>query len=213
MELRRGAAGLLQRNLNSHVRHNPGHGPIEPPTSRSLPAARHPAARARGREDQDSIRSLQHAPASNIPQLQPLKVTQPLKVSSNVIDIGPEGRWLLVCAGPRQHPPILCQFDVCSAKSDREVFASLKEFYTNMKGRLIHHVSMRTVRSIRFVQVRLGCRALTRRRYKTLTLSHSSNYISKTSSTSAKCPICHLNLEKMSICTSPAISYRQWVSI
>jgi len=207
VELRRGAAKKLQKTLNGYVRHNPGDGPVESPTSQGLSAARHPAARVRGRQDQGSNSSLQHAPTSNINQV------RQVKASSNVIEIGPEGRWLLVCAGQRQNPPILRQFDVCSAKSDREVFAGLKEFYTIMKGRFIHHVSMRTVRSIRFVQVRLDYGALASRKYKTLILCHSSNYISKTSSTSAKYPICHLNLEKMSICTSPAISYRQWVSI
>lgn len=157
MELGCGAAEELQRTLKGHVQHSSGDGPVGTSTSQGPTADRPPASCARGRLDQGLECLPQHAPTSRINQ------TQQVKISSNVIEIGPEGRWLLVCAGQRQNPPILCQFDVCSAKSDREVFASLKEFYTKMKGRLIHRVSMRTVRSIRFVQVSLACGALARR--------------------------------------------------
>jgi len=206
VELRCGEAEELQRILKGHVRHKPGNGPVETSTSQGRTADRPQVARVRGRQDQGSHISLQHSPTSNINHI------QQVETSSNVIEIGPEGRWLLVCAGQRQTPPTLCQFDMCSAKSDREVFAGLKGFYTNMKGRFIHHVSMKTVRSIRFVQVRFACGGLASRKRRTLMLGHSSNYISETSSTFAKYPICHLNLEKMSTCTSPAISYHRWAS-
>jgi len=200
VELRRGAAEELQRTLNGHVRHKPGDGTVENSAYQGSAADRCPAARVRGRPDQDSISPLQHAPTFSINQV------QQVKASSNVIEIGPEGRWLLVCAGQRQTLPTLRQFDVCSATSDREVFAGLKDFYSNKKGRFIHQVSMRTVRSIEYVQVCVSCGALARRRRRTLMLGHSSNYISRTSSTFAKYPICHPNLDKMSTCTSPAIS-------
>lgn len=206
MELRCGAAEELQRNLNGRVQHTSGDGPVETSISQGPTADRPPAARVRGHQDQALFSRPQQAPTPSINQ------AQQVKFSSNVIEIGPEGRWLLVCAGPRRKPPILCQFDVCSAKSDREVFAGLKEFYTNMKGVFIHHMSMRTVRSIKYVQVRLACETLARRKRRTLMLGHSSNYMSETSSTSAKSPTCHLNLERMSTCTSPATSYRRWVS-
>ena len=78
---------------------------------------------------------------------------QRLKTSSNVIEIRPDGSWLLVCAGQWRKPPMLCQYDVCSAKSDRDIFRDLKMSYDYMKGRLIQLISLRAVRGIRFVQV------------------------------------------------------------
>ena len=77
---------------------------------------------------------------------------QPLR-SANVIDIGPEGRWLLVCAQSRARPTSLTQLDVCSAKSDRELFSELKRAYTKLRGRIGSYFSLRAIQSIKFVQV------------------------------------------------------------
>lgn len=73
---------------------------------------------------------------------------------SNVIDIGPEGRWLLVCAQAKKRPISLTQLNVCSATSDQQLFTELKQAYTSLKGRMARLFSLRAVKSIRFVQVR-----------------------------------------------------------
>ena len=73
--------------------------------------------------------------------------------NSSVIEIGPEGKWLLVCAELQRNPPTLCQYDVRLAKSDQDVFSALKGSYTRMKGQLMRSLSLRSVTSIKFVQV------------------------------------------------------------
>ena len=76
------------------------------------------------------------------------------QATSTVIQCDPEGQWLLVCAQAKKSPTSLSQIDVCSVTSDRELFRQLKRTYSNLKGKWSHILSLRTIKSIRFVQVR-----------------------------------------------------------
>lgn len=79
-----------------------------------------------------------------------------LKNSTNVptsIQCGPESRWLLVCASARKRPISLSHMDVCSTPSDQELFQKMKDAYVNLRGRWCQILSLKTVKSIKFVQV------------------------------------------------------------
>jgi hypothetical protein len=72
-----------------------------------------------------------------------------------VIQCGPDGRWLLVCAKTREAVPTLDQMDVCTTSSDRELFAAMRKSYLALRGRWKHVFSLRTITSIKFVRVEL----------------------------------------------------------
>ncbi|KAL8784679.1 MAG: hypothetical protein Q9195_008940 [Heterodermia aff. obscurata] len=75
--------------------------------------------------------------------------------SPAIIDIGPEGRWLLMCAKTNMKPTSLTQLDVCTSGSDRELFEALKQAYTSLKSRMSRIFSLKAVKSIKFVQFEL----------------------------------------------------------
>lgn len=72
---------------------------------------------------------------------------------STTIQCDPEGRWLLVCGQAKKRPISLFQIDVCSVASDRELFSELKRSYSSLRGKWSGLLSLRTIKSIRFVQV------------------------------------------------------------
>ncbi|KAL8899612.1 MAG: hypothetical protein Q9207_006108 [Kuettlingeria erythrocarpa] len=73
--------------------------------------------------------------------------------TSTTITCGPESNWLLVCAQAWQRPISLLHLSVCLIRSDRELFVELRQRYTGLKKAWWSRLSMKSVRSIRYVQV------------------------------------------------------------
>ena len=71
-----------------------------------------------------------------------------------ITQCGPEGKWLLVCAKTQESVPTLNQLDVCSIGIDRELFTAMRNSYMNLRGRWKHLLSFRTIKGIKFVNVR-----------------------------------------------------------
>ena len=146
-ELRPGAAKELEESLNAPIRKTAGYEPTDntrPPSS-VLQGINEP--NSSGQPNQHQKSRYHHAPTSLETQ------TQQAGGSPSVITIGPEGRWLLICTELPRKPPILRQHDVCLVKSDRDIFSDLKRLYYDMKSHFSQHLSLKSVSSIRFVQV------------------------------------------------------------
>ncbi|KAL2038300.1 hypothetical protein N7G274_008949 [Stereocaulon virgatum] len=75
------------------------------------------------------------------------------KEGSTTMECDPECRWLLVCARSKKRPPILSQLKVCSTHSDTQLYRELKHSYSTLRGKYTQLLSLRGVKSIRFVQV------------------------------------------------------------
>ena len=117
--------------------------------------------------------------------------------SPAIIDIGPEGRWLLMCAKTSMKPTSLTQLDVCTSGSDHELFQDLKRAYMSLKSRMSRIFSLKAVKSIRFVQV--GTDPTISHPKPNLEFTNeiqSSNSTPKTTSTSAKSPTCPRRQER-----------------
>ncbi|KAL8691651.1 MAG: hypothetical protein Q9218_003172 [Villophora microphyllina] len=71
-----------------------------------------------------------------------------------------ESRWLLVCARASQRPTSLLHLNVCSTKSDQQLFTELRRAYQQLKKAWYYRLSLRTVQSIRFIQFELHPRDL-----------------------------------------------------
>ena len=65
---------------------------------------------------------------------------------------GPEALFLLLCIPHRKHATKLVHMDVCTLQSDQLFFPKLKGHYHEMRGRWSFFFSLKTLRSIRFVQ-------------------------------------------------------------
>ena len=73
--------------------------------------------------------------------------------TSTVVECDPERRWLLVCAKGKKRPISLAQLDVCSTSSDKELFREVRKIYASVRSRWSQFFSLRTIQSIKFVQV------------------------------------------------------------
>ena len=147
IERRPGAAKELEKLLNSSAKESPAssHEQIAMGTLRT-----NGCSNASGWELQ--------IPLNNPNTLQPPpQVYDPRAPTRHrtdtVIDCGSESRWLLVCARGKRRPTSLSQLDICATPSDQELFTELKRAYRDLKGRWSHWVSLRSIQSIRFVQV------------------------------------------------------------
>lgn len=69
------------------------------------------------------------------------------------VSCDPENKWLLVCAGARQRPIRLTHLDVFSMGSDYELLTELRRSYADLKKAWYHKLSMRSVQTIRYIQV------------------------------------------------------------
>ena len=72
---------------------------------------------------------------------------------STVVQCDPETHWLLVCAGGMNRPTSLSQLNICVSTSDKMLFRKLRGVYLGLRSRWSTWFSLRTVRSIKFVQV------------------------------------------------------------
>ncbi|KAI4261663.1 MAG: hypothetical protein L6R42_003141 [Xanthoria sp. 1 TBL-2021] len=75
--------------------------------------------------------------------------------AATTITCGPESKWLLVCAQAWQRPISLLHLNVCSMTSDQELFTELRQLYMSLKKAWWSRLSMKVVRSIRYVQFEL----------------------------------------------------------
>lgn len=66
-----------------------------------------------------------------------------------------ESRWLLVCAQVWQRPTSLLHLDVCSTSSDQQLFTELRQLYLQLKRAWWRRLSLKAVKSIRFIQFEL----------------------------------------------------------
>lgn len=73
--------------------------------------------------------------------------------SSATIACDQESKWLLICARMWQRPTSLLHLNVCSMASDQQLFAELRRSYLQLKKAWYQKVSLKVVRSIKFVQV------------------------------------------------------------
>ena len=64
----------------------------------------------------------------------------------------PEDLFLLLCIPHRKHATKLVHMDVCTLQSDQLFFPKLKFHYHEMRGRWTSFCSLKTLKSIRFVQ-------------------------------------------------------------
>ena len=76
--------------------------------------------------------------------------------SPAVINIDPEGRWVLTCTKSSTRQTGLTQVDVCRTASDKEYFETLKRAHLALRNWPSRIFSLTTVKSIRFVQVSIS---------------------------------------------------------
>ncbi|KAI4113435.1 MAG: hypothetical protein LQ345_005585 [Seirophora villosa] len=76
--------------------------------------------------------------------------------TSAAITCGPESEWLLVCARPIS----LLHRNVCSTTSDQQLFTELRQLYVSLKKAWWHRLTLKVVRSIKYVQFELHPRDL-----------------------------------------------------
>lgn len=126
------------------------------------------------------------------------------RATSATIPCDPENKWLLVCARAVQRPTSLFHLDVGSIMSDQQLFTKLRQIYLQAKKPSYRRLSFKTVRSIRFVQVRL------RSHLRTSTFSDTSslNCIRGIWLTCAKPLICPRRPSRTITYTNLAICYR-----
>lgn len=72
---------------------------------------------------------------------------------ATITECDPESQWLLVCTDAKEHSTSLSQLDMCATSTDRGLFDELKRAYLKLKGRWKSRFHLKTVQSIRFVQV------------------------------------------------------------
>jgi hypothetical protein len=147
IERRPGAAKELEKLLNSSAKESPASS-HEQVAMGSLGTNR--CSDASGWELQTPL----NIPNTLQPPSQVYDPYTPMRPRTDtVIDCGSESRWLLVCARGKRRPTSLSQLDICATPSDQELFTELKRAYRDLRGRWSHWVSLRTIQSIRFVQV------------------------------------------------------------
>ena len=147
-ELRPGAAKKLEDYLENVARQRAGDQGISRTDRMSVPNSSHRASMKEHRANTTSHISTHSLSQTYSP---PPGYTQ---ANPTIVQCEPEGQWLLVCAQAKKSPTSLSQIDVCSVTSDKELFRQLKRTYLNLKGKWSHLLSLRTIKSIRFVQVR-----------------------------------------------------------
>ena len=147
IERRPGAAKELEKLLNSNAKDSPAssHDQISRGTSRTSVSSS-----ANGKESQ--------SPMNNADNPQPPAQSYGPRLELRhrtdiVINCESESCWLLICARRKKRPTSLSQLDVCATPSDQELFTELQRAYRDLKGRWSHWVSLRGIKSIRFVQV------------------------------------------------------------
>ena len=146
IELRHGAAKELEDHLTACGRiQSAGHDAASTgqPRQRSGSNSSSPTGIHAARKSSDLTQDTQLEVSKDSPEPK----------SPAIIDIGPEGRWLLICAKTNMKPTSLTQLDVCTSSSDRELFQELKRAYTSLKSRMSRVFSLKAVKSIKFVQV------------------------------------------------------------
>ncbi len=146
-ELRPGAAKEFEEFLNGKIRHRPSDIQREHTTSLKAVDLIYPASRS-----EHPTRTFSSGSTSSSPQAYDPRPGYNQAVSTT-IQCDPEGRWLLVCSQAKKRPTSLSQINVCSVASDKELFGQLKRSYTSLRGKWPGLLSLRTIKSIRFVQV------------------------------------------------------------
>lgn len=147
IELRPGAAKELERELNSGLRETPSgaqaHDTVDTEKS-SIAISSHSSSKHQNPKNQEPTKK---PPRGYDPR------PQHDGRASIIVDCEVEGRWLLVCAVGRKPILSLSQMDVRSTTSDRDLFEQLKQSFSKLKGRGSRLFPLRTVKSIKFVQV------------------------------------------------------------
>lgn len=198
-ELRPGAAKDLERNLNAALKERPAGRPAGTlvqgmaGTELNIALSSHSAS--------------EHQNSNNRgPTKTPFRGYDPRpqrdRTVSTLIECETEGRWLLVCAAAKKYPTSLSQMDVRFTMSDQNLFKQLKQSFSKLKGRGSKMFSLRTVKSIRFVQVgnHIGNHC-----FSILKGDFSLNSIPRTLSKFEKSRICHRKQEKKNISSNRAI--------
>lgn len=150
IELRPGAAEKMKAALDA-PNHQRSSGP-------DLTSSNHPSpGQSSGRVPTGgSATPLAGLPSANNHLSAPPYDPRPMhsRSASTTITCGPESRWLLVCAQAWQRPASLLHLNVCSTTSDQQLFTELSELYMSLKKAWWHRLSLKAVRSIRYVQVK-----------------------------------------------------------
>lgn len=148
-EVRPGAAKEFEGYLKGTIRQKPSHKQDEHTKSAKAVDHRYPAS-----ESEHKTSTLSSISTPNSSQAYDPRPDYNQSVSTT-IQCDPESRWLLVCGQAKKCPTSLSQMDVCSIASDRELFSQLKRSYSSLRGKWSSLLSLRTIKSIHFVQVRL----------------------------------------------------------
>ncbi|KAL8977291.1 MAG: hypothetical protein Q9205_006874 [Flavoplaca limonia] len=149
-ELRPGAARDLEIALNQPSQQNPGG---ERPNRRQHDTAQPLDEASSG----NVIVSSGQATSTGRSKPSPAQESRP---NQSIINISgtphdPENKWLLVCASERKRPIRLSHLDVFSMSSDYQLLTELRRSYTELKRAWYHRLSMRNVKTIKYIRFEL----------------------------------------------------------
>ena len=147
IERRFGAAKELEEWLNRNPTDTPDSGHCRAASSSFIQRSPAPDSASYGQQPSGGVAPLQFSSQTYDPQ------PHHRNGISTVIECDPESRWLLACARGKNRPISLSQLDVCSISSDKELFREIRKAYTSYRSTWTLSSSLRTVQSIRFVQV------------------------------------------------------------
>ena len=147
-EVRPGAAKRLEQRLNKdnvlRQRDSPDQGTVAGSVNSSRSAL-------------NRILSSTWLPWNSLPETSPSlpvheKQNQLSQQSQPPVPRRPENLFLLLCIPHRKYATKLVHMDVCTLRSDQVFFPKLKSHYHEIRGRWSSFFSLRTLKSIRFVQ-------------------------------------------------------------
>lgn len=147
-ELRPGAARDLEIALNQPSQQNPG---VERPNR-----SQHDTAQPLDEASSDNfVVSSGQAASTGRSRPGPAQESIPNQSIINISGTLPEqeNKWLLVCASERKRPIRLSHLDVFSMSSDYQLLTELRRSYTELKRAWYHRLSMRNVKTIKYIRV------------------------------------------------------------
>lgn len=91
--------------------------------------------------------------SGKMPSFPPHRIQHRIKLASEAPEPpDPENLFLLLCIPHRKYATKLIHMDVCTLLSDHVFFANLRNHYRSLRGRWVSILSLRQLRSIRFVK-------------------------------------------------------------
>ena len=148
-ELRSGAAAELEKWLNNSMRKHAGSSASNCQQTATLTSAVSPNAGSSGyqqtAESDISLQSL--GPSANVRSAWNMN-------AAASIDVNLEKCWLILCGNMKRGPDVLLtQMNLSSTPSDKSLFDDMKSVYSNFKQSWTLRSFLRSVKTIRFVQV------------------------------------------------------------